>query len=90
MSDALRYKGSILAWIHSYAGDDTTKFNIVMEGISSLEQLCRITDEEILEVDEMPSMTYKKFKDEILSKTKRIYLSGKEYNLDFHSIQNSE
>ena len=59
MSDALRYKGDILAWIHSYTSDDTSKFNIVMEGIGALEQLCRFSDEEILNVDGWSPMTYR-------------------------------
>jgi hypothetical protein len=85
MSDALQYKGSILAWIHSYTGDDTSKFNIVMEGIGALEQLCKLSDEEILNVDGLPPMNYGEFKKQIISKAKRIYLSDHEYNIDFHS-----
>ena len=60
-------------------GDKISKFDIVMEGINTLEQLCRLSDEEILKIDGMPAMTYRRFKEDILSKTKRIYLSTKEY-----------
>lgn len=91
MSDALRYKGKCIGWIHSYTGDETNKFNLQMEGISGLEQMCKLSDEEILEVDGMQPMTYRNFRDTVLSKTKRIYLSTHEYNLDFHSpSRNSE
>ena len=90
MGDALRYKGNILTWIHSYTGENRTQFNLIMEGVGALEQLCRLSDEEILEVDGMNPMTYREFKEQIASRTRRIYLSDHEYNLDFHSSRNSE
>ncbi|MFH1002486.1 MAG: hypothetical protein V1759_04490 [bacterium] len=92
MSDSLKYKGRVLGWIHTYMGEENvTKFNIEMEGISALEQLCRLSDKEILEVDGMLPMDYTTFKKEILSRIKRVYLSSHEYNLDFHPrSQNSE
>ncbi|MEK6925757.1 MAG: hypothetical protein AABW50_00610 [Nanoarchaeota archaeon] len=86
MSDAIKYNEKVLGWIHSYTGDDTSKFNIVMEGFGSLEIMCKGSDEEILNIGEMPSLTFKEFKDQIISKTKRIYLSDHEYNIDFHPI----
>ena len=61
MSDALRYKGKNLGWIHSYTGDGTNKFDLEMEGIGGLEQLCRLSDGEELEVEGLPSMTYRDF-----------------------------
>lgn len=83
MSDSLRHKGEVLGWIHSYTGEvGVTKFNIQMEGIRALEQLCRLSDEEILEVDGMPPMNYVTFKKEILGRIRRVYLSSHEYNMD--------
>ena len=54
-----------------------------MEGIGALEQLCRLSDEEILNIGGTP-MTYGKFKDQIVSRAKRVYLSDREYSVDFH------
>ena len=88
MSDAFRYKGHVLGWIHSYLGDSATKFNIQMNSISALEQLCRLSDGELLEIDGLPPMVYEQFKKQIISKTKRIYLSTHEYNIDFHPPSN--
>ena len=82
MSDAFSHEGKVLGWIHSYTGDSICRFNIVMEGINALEKMCRLSDAEILEVDGMPLMNYENFKNEILGKTKRIYLSTNEYLLD--------
>ncbi|PIN90030.1 hypothetical protein COU57_04935 [Candidatus Pacearchaeota archaeon CG10_big_fil_rev_8_21_14_0_10_32_14] len=85
MSYALRFNGSTLAWIHSYSDEDSTKFNVVMNDIGALEQLCGLSNNEFVEVDGMSSMNYRQFKDEIVSRIKRIYLSANEYNLDLHS-----
>ena len=84
MADALRYNGKTLGWIHSYTGDRINKFNLTFEGIDGLEQMCRLADEELLEIDGMQALNYREFREVILSRTKRIYLSVHEYNLDFH------
>ena len=84
MSDVLKYNEKNLGYVHSYIGDGTNKFDLEMEGIGGLEQLFRLFDGEELEVEGIPPMTYRDFKDRILSRTKRIYLSTHEYNLDTH------
>ncbi|MBS3088530.1 hypothetical protein J4402_02000 [Candidatus Pacearchaeota archaeon] len=84
MGDALRHNGKDLGWIHSYTGDSTKKFDLEMEGISGIEQLFRLSDEETLEVEGMPPMTFREFKTKILRRTKRIYLFPHEYGLNLH------
>ena len=83
MSDNLVHEGRCLGYVHSYTGDDSTKFILEMEGIDGLERLCKLPDEALLELGES-SMTYREFRERILSITKRIYLSTHEYNLDMH------
>ena len=84
MSDGISYKGKVLGWIHSHSEDNTTKFVLEMDGINGLEELCKLSDQEILEIEGMSPITYKDFRTRILERTKRIYLSISEYNLDFH------
>ena len=84
MSDALGYRGQLLGWIHSFTGDGVNKFVIDMAGIEALEKLCRLSDDELISVGDMPLKSYDWFKKEILGRTKRIYLSTEEYLADFH------
>ena len=59
--------------------------NVVLDGLGALEQLCRLSEGEVLNIDGMSPMTYREFKERIAPRVKRIYLSDQEYNLDFHS-----
>ena len=81
MSNAFSYKGKILGHIHSYIEESITKFVMEVEDIEALERLCRLADDEIIEINGTHFL-YKQFKKEILTKTKRINLSNREYNLD--------
>ncbi|VVB81738.1 Uncharacterised protein [uncultured archaeon] len=84
MSASIECRGEVLGWIHEYYGDGVERFCIEMEGITGLEKLCRQADSEPIRVEGMPPMDYRTFKKEILSRTKKIYLSTHEYNMDFH------
>ena len=79
MSDALRYNGRILGWVHSRTEEGVSKFDLEMRGISEIEQLFKLSDEETLEVEGLLPTTYGNFKTDILSRTKRIYLFPHEY-----------
>ncbi len=81
MSNAFSYKGKVLGHIHSYMEGSGAKFIIGMEDIEALEHLCRLSNDEIIEINGT-SFFYEQFKKEILAKTKRINLSDHEYNLD--------
>lgn len=82
MSDAIIYKTQILGWIHSFTGDGSNKFIVVMDGLKSLDAMCKLPDDEPISVEGMPPMNCKMLKEEILARTKRIYLSEHEYLLD--------
>ncbi len=83
MGDTIYFKGEALANIHSYSGDNVTQFNIVIDGFDKLEKLCKLSNEEILEIEGLSPMAYGEFKQIFEHRIKRIYLSSKEYNADF-------
>lgn len=33
MSDALKYEGRVLGWVHSWTGDGSNQFDIVVDGV---------------------------------------------------------
>ena len=84
MSDAIGYRGQLLGWVHSVTMGGASKFVIDFNGTEALEKLCRLSDDELISVGDMPLKSYDWFKKEILGRTQRIYLSTEEYLADFH------
>lgn len=71
-------RGRVLGWVHSWTGDGSNQFDIVVDGVGGLEQLFRLPDESILEVGD-DSMSYEYFRKSVLDATRRIFLSQEQY-----------
>ena len=79
MSDSFSFKGVVLGHIHNDPIDSTRKFVIEFERINTLETLCRLGDEEILEVGNVGELTYRRFKEVILMSTYKLHLTTSDY-----------
>ncbi|MBI2578712.1 MAG: hypothetical protein HYW26_03305 [Candidatus Aenigmarchaeota archaeon] len=74
MSDSFRHNGKVLGHIHSYTGNGTNQFDLVMEGIDALEYLFRLGEKEILHIDGgIGEVPYSWFRENILGRAHRIY-----------------
>ncbi|HLC63542.1 MAG TPA: hypothetical protein VJJ21_04455 [Candidatus Nanoarchaeia archaeon] len=79
MSDSFSSKGVVLGHIHSDPIDSTRKFVIEFEGIGALETLCRLSDEEILEIGGLGEISYEDFKAKIFKSTYKLHLTSSDY-----------
>jgi len=90
MSDPIRLRDRTLAYIHNVTETgQESEFVIEARDLGSLEALLRLEEDEVVEIPGIGCLSYREFRNDLLSRTKRIYPSGSDYISDRHKRETS-